>query len=149
MKTLFTLLTLLLFSLCGSAQKWLSVSSSEMVVKDTITNERDTMIKYRFSDTYEWSWHIKPDTLEGTLDAIVEILGCNYDYDTIAPPDSLFVSLSSDMTDSLTSTDPVSFHDTDGSPYMWYALKITQNSVTKWDITTWLNRRKLSVVQVR
>ena len=141
MKKLLVAILIAIPAMAFSQTQYLSVGGGEVVMKDTITNERDTLIKHRVSADYTWSWHVLADTLEGTLDGLIEVYVANYDPRS-TPPDSAFIRLEPNVADTLSSTGAYSYWDADGSPYMWSALKITQNSITKWDLSAYFVLRK-------
>ncbi len=106
---------------------------------DSLVIEGDTIIKYRITSSNQIaSWYIYADSLQGTLDGTVSIVVCNdmikNKYSPTEPADSLFTTLSSNMTSTLSANGPYPFYDPDGTPFEWYGLKFTVGNITKWHI---------------
>lgn len=146
MKKLILLGFALAISMSMFSQTQVLSSGAETLIKDTLTNEQDTIIKHRISGDYSWAWHVLVDTLTGTPDATVELVVALGDYGA-TPPDSAFARMGTNMIGTLAlystaSADPISFYSEDGIPYSWIGLRFKKESITKWDIRNYLNLRK-------
>ena len=146
MKKILLLAFMLTLTVSMFSQTQVLQQGNESLYLDTLTNERDTIIKHRISAEYEWAWQTLADTLDGTADATIELVVALAPMGT-TPPDSAFTRLAINMRDTLAlystaSADPPFLYDPDGSPYNWIGLRFTVNSVTKWDIRNYLILRR-------
>lgn len=124
------LLLLLIVPLAGFAQRKLAV--------DTITYERDTIIKYRITGEYTGHWFLVVDSLAGTLDSTIELVVAddvlNAHPTSTFPDDSVFVRYTENAIDTLTVNGEYSFFWDQPISYDYVGLKITKNNATKWHI---------------
>ena len=112
----------------------------QRVYTDTLTAETDTIIRFRVYDAnFTEGWYFYADTLEGTLDATIEIVVANdlsengYPGDPSLVPDSLFVLFDSGLVDTLSAVGPYAFQYR-YIPFDYIGVRFTLNNVTKWFI---------------
>lgn len=105
--------------------------------KDTITYERDTIVKFILSDNYTGHIYFIVDSLAGTLDGVAELVvadDVNNNSPTTYPADSLFLRYTSAMTKTLSANGAYSFAWDTPLGYDFVGLKLSKNNITKWHI---------------
>jgi len=109
----------------------------QRVFTDTLTAETDTIIRFRvFDPNFVEGWYFYADTLQGTLNATIQIVVASdpatngYPTDPALIPDSLFMPYNVGLVDSLTEVGPYSFQYR-YIPFDYIGAKIDINGVTK------------------
>ena len=128
---LFIILTLFSLSAIGQVR-------NPIPLKDTITNERDTIVKFIISDEYNGHIYFVVDSLTGTFDGLAELVvaddvDSNYPSSTF-PHDSLFLRYTHTMSETIDANGAYSFMWDQPLGYDYVGLKLTLNSITKWHI---------------
>ena len=116
----------------------LIMAQDPIPLRDTITYERDTIIKIPLTDDYVGHIYYVVDSLTGTLDGVAQLVVAddldNNSPTAPAPADSLFIRYTTPMTTTIDANGAYSFAWDLPLGYDWLGLKITINNITKWHI---------------
>ena len=125
MKKLILLLLLIASGFAVNAQQTVLTKS------DTVTFERDTIVKIRVTANWDYKLTIVVDSTAGTKDGVVSIRTAPED------TDSLFLLDHVNFTDVM-STDTVFAYESDNTSLGYLGIKIVKNNLTKYYITWFL-----------